>query len=119
MRYIAEKGLARLDFSDKITFVYYLLLQERVDDALRVFKEISEKEVLLTQGGVIQYDYIKAYLDFYNGFPELKIARAVVEKYLDFPGIGWRNKFYEMANQLADYDGEDLATDPLVDKLAS
>jgi hypothetical protein len=37
---------------------------------------------------------------------------------LDFPGIGWRNKFFEMANQLADYDGEEISTDPLVNKLA-
>jgi hypothetical protein len=37
---------------------------------------------------------------------------------LDFPGIGWRNKFFEMANQLADYDGEEISSDPLVNKLA-
>lgn len=51
-----------------------------------------------TKQGVIQYDYIKAYLDFYKGYPNFKVAREIIEKYIDYPITSWRNLFYEMAN---------------------
>lgn len=67
--------------------------------------------------GVLQYDYFAAYLDFYNGFPNFKVARDIVDKYLDYPIISWRNLFYEMANHLAEYDGEELSEDKLPEKM--
>ena len=36
-------------------------------------------------------------------------AREIVEKYLDYPVISWRNLFYEIANQLMEYDGDLIA----------
>jgi len=30
------------------------------------------------------------------------------DKYLDYPILHWRNYFYEIANLLAEYDGEEL-----------
>lgn len=57
---------------------------------------------------VLQYDYFSAYLDFYIGFPNFQKAREICEKYLDYPVIQWRNLFYEVANQLAEYDGDEL-----------
>ena len=30
------------------------------------------------------------------------------EKYLDYPIISWRNLFYDIANRLAEYDGEEM-----------
>jgi hypothetical protein len=47
-----------MDFADKISFVYYLLLQDRVDDALNIFNSISEREISVSDGGMIQFDYI-------------------------------------------------------------
>lgn len=65
--------------------------------------------------GLLQLDYIAAYLDFFQGYPNFKLAREIIEKYLDYPVISWRNLFYEMANQLAEFDGEDLLDDELLD----
>lgn len=56
------------------------------------------------------------YLDFYIGYPNFKKAREICEKYLDYPVLSWRNLFYEMANQLAEYDGEDLIDDTLANQ---
>jgi len=67
--------------------------------------------------GQLQYDYIAAYLDFYDGFPNFPKAREIIEKYLDYPIIGWRNLFYEMANQLGEYDGEELQEDALLGQM--
>lgn len=112
--YIVEKGQQKLDVLDRLTFIYYLLLQDRVDDALLIYKSIpvrSGEEVSTAQ---IQMDYISAYLDYYNGYPNFKIAREIIEKYLDYHVISWRNLFYDMANQLAEYDGEDMVEDQLL-----
>ncbi|MEZ6081536.1 MAG: hypothetical protein R3C56_39465 [Pirellulaceae bacterium] len=42
---------------------YYLLLQNRIEEALTWFGQV-EKEPLATH---LQYDYFDAYLDFYRG----------------------------------------------------
>jgi len=42
------------------------------------------------------------------GYPSFAKARETVEKYLAYPVISWRNLFIDLANQLAEYDGEDL-----------
>lgn len=55
----------------------------------------------------MQYDYFTAYLDFYIGFPNFIKAREICEKYLNYPVIHWRNLFYEIVNQLAEFDGDD------------
>lgn len=46
-------------------------------------------------------------MDFFIGFPNFKRARELCEKYLDYPILQWRNLFYEVANKLAEYDGEE------------
>ena len=97
------------DKADLLVLTYYLILQERIDEATFVFNKIEIGDAmsadLLTR---LQYDYFTGYLDFYNGAPEFKQARVICEKYLDYPLINWRNLFYEIANQLAEYDGEEL-----------
>jgi hypothetical protein len=54
----------------------------------------------------IQYDYLESYLDFYINAPNFPQARALSAKYLDYPIISWRQKFQDVANLLAEYDGE-------------
>lgn len=39
------------------------------------------------------------------------MARDLCEKYLDYPVISWRNLFYDIANKLAEYDGEEMLED--------
>ena len=102
---------------DWLSFVYYLLLQDRIDDAIKIFSRVDVKSLEKTKETCrLQYDYFLGYLDFYSGYPNFKLAREICEKYLDYPVLKWRNLFYEMANQLAEYDGEDLIDDTEVMK---
>jgi len=59
----------------------------------------------------LQYDYFSSYLDLFVGFPNFRRARELCEKYLDYPIVSWRNLFYEVANKLAEYDGEEEEED--------
>jgi len=83
---------------------YYLLLQERIEEALIMFSRIS-KTALDDGEAAIQRDYLSAYLDIYTGGPNFKLAREISEKYLEYPIISWRNLFVNLSNQLAEYDG--------------
>ncbi|EAS03079.2 hypothetical protein TTHERM_00444610 (macronuclear) [Tetrahymena thermophila SB210] len=113
LRYVVEKGLNNMSSIDRLVFTYYLLLQDRIEIAIEQFDKINESDITTKQGS-IQYDYIKAYLDFYKGYPNFKVAREIIEKYLDYPIISWRNLFYDMANQIAEYDGEDMIGEELL-----
>ncbi|KAL4493494.1 hypothetical protein ABPG72_007502 [Tetrahymena utriculariae] len=113
LRYVVEKGLNNMSSIDRLVFTYYLLLQDRIEIAIEQFDKINERDINTKQGS-IQYDYIKAYLDFYKGYPNFKVAREIIEKYLDYPIISWRNLFYDMANQIAEYDGEDMIGEELL-----
>lgn len=75
---------------DRLMFVNYLLMQERVTEAVTEFNKIKEKDLSDVFGDArIQYDYIKAYLDFYicgkSGSLEFTDARAIVGKYINYP----------------------------------
>ena len=54
-------------------FVYYLLLQDRIEDAVVIFKKIPKSDYLK-----LQYDYFAAYLDFYIDYPNFINAREIV-----------------------------------------
>jgi len=91
-------------------FVNYLLMQERVTEAVAEFAKIRDPEDLNDQRGDarMQYDYIKAYLDFFicgkSGSLEFKDARAIVGKYVNYPVLHWRTLFKEIAEQLKEID---------------
>ena len=106
LSYLTELGTPTQ--SSLLVWVYYLLLQDRVDDAINTFRKIDHKEIATTHQQQLQYDYLSAYLDFYTGYPKFSAAREVVERYLSYPILSWRRLFVEIANQLAEYDGEDI-----------
>jgi hypothetical protein len=64
---------------------YYLILQDRIEDALKAFSRIDVTEFNDFYSLQIQYDYIAAYLDFSTGYPEFKKAKEICRKYKDFP----------------------------------
>jgi hypothetical protein len=75
---------------DRLMFVNYLLMQERVTEAVEEFKKIRNEDLNDSHGDAqIQYDYIKAYLDFFicgkTGSLEFKDARSIVGKYSNYP----------------------------------
>eukprot|EP01017_Pseudomicrothorax_dubius_P029140 TRINITY_DN3510_c0_g1_i2.p1 TRINITY_DN3510_c0_g1~~TRINITY_DN3510_c0_g1_i2.p1 ORF type:complete len:696 (+),score=188.42 TRINITY_DN3510_c0_g1_i2:115-2088(+) len=105
LRVLTEK--TQIAASDYLLLVYYLLLQDRIDDAIRTFAKIDRSQLENSNEAVLQYDYFAAYLDFFIGFPNFQIARKVSEQYIDYPVLAWRRLFIEIANQLAEYDGDE------------
>ena len=91
----------RLSRADQLAVVYYMLLQDRVAEALDLFAQIDPKGETLRA----QYDYCSAYLDFYTG--DLPRARATALTYADYPVERWRNTFATIRAQLDEAEGMD------------
>jgi hypothetical protein len=111
LKYCVEKGA--LDEREKIILTSYLILQDRIQDALVHIKAINEQKVLESNTMVVQYEYIKAYLSIYTDQPEYAIARAAATKYRDFPDLSWRKRFREIEKQLKEYDQGKLEKEAL------
>ncbi len=89
-----------LDDDDLMAVTYYLLLQDRVEEAIEFFGRVNPKK-LATR---LQYDYFAAYLDFYT--PEHELARGIAEKYADHPVDRWRGAFAQITEQLDEIEGD-------------
>lgn len=94
---LSHKG--KLDSKDFLAVSYYLLLQQRIDLALSTFAKVKRTD-LATH---LQYDYLQAYLFFYQG--DLPKARSLAEAYQDYPLVHWRKRFAEVIAQLDEIDG--------------
>lgn len=70
---------------DYLRLSYYLILQDRIEEASRIFKKINVYELSKYLSWEIQYDYISAYLDFSIGYPDFTFSRSICKKYKDFP----------------------------------
>jgi hypothetical protein len=85
---------AQLTNDDKLAVTYYLLLQDRIEEALATFAQVQPDQ-LATR---LQYDYCAAYLDLFGDEPER--ARVVATQYADHPVDRWRNVFANLVRQL-------------------
>ena len=85
---------------DLLGVTYYLLLQDRVDEALRFFKRVTPS----APGERLAYDYLHVYLDFCQG--EVDAARKVAERYRDYPVPRWRDLFADALGQLDEVSGK-------------
>jgi len=74
--------------------VYYLLLQNRIEEAIERFDMIPEGKTGLD----IQYDYFAAYLDFYRG--EFDSSLKVANQYIDHPHLKWREWFAQVRSHV-------------------
>jgi len=90
---------AKLDDDDLMAVTYYLLLQDRVEEALEFFNQVDPAG-LATR---LQHDYFAAYIDFYT--PGLNVARAMADKYKDYGVERWRKLFANVAAQLDEIEG--------------
>jgi hypothetical protein len=90
----------RLGDDDRMAVVYYLLLQDRIDEALATFAEVSPDR-LATR---LQYDYCAAYLDLFGDEPQK--ARAIADRYAKHPVDRWRNAFAAIVNQIDEAEGK-------------
>ncbi|HUV39530.1 MAG TPA: hypothetical protein VMY39_07935, partial [Planctomycetota bacterium] len=90
----------KLDDDDLMAVVYYLLLQDRVEEALDFFGRVNPAK-LATK---IQYDYARAYMDFFKDKPT--VARAIAAQYAAHGVDRWRNAFLAMTAQLDEIEGK-------------
>jgi hypothetical protein len=89
-----------LDAMDQLSVVYYLFLQDRVEEALARFHGIVP-ENLPTR---LQYDYLRCYAALYE--EQLPVARGLTQQYADYPIDRWRKLFAEVGAQLDEIEGK-------------
>ena len=84
----------KADDRAKLALTYYLLLQNRIDEALRHFDSIAAEPL----SERIQYDYLDAYLDFFRG--RYQRAAGIAERYANYDGTRWRDLFAQLRLQV-------------------
>jgi hypothetical protein len=97
------KGLSyrkQLTDDDRLAEVYYLLLQDRVEQATTAFEQVHVDKIATR----MQYDYCAAYLDLFNDEPQR--AKAIAAKYANYPVDRWRNTFAAMLGQLNEIENK-------------
>ncbi|MBL8825025.1 MAG: hypothetical protein JNJ77_20725 [Planctomycetia bacterium] len=92
------------DDADRMAITYYLLLQDRYDEAAETFSRIQAGKLTSR----MQYDYCAAYLAFLSEEPGK--ARAIATPYLSHPVDRWRNTFTTVINQLDEMEGKGVKT---------
>jgi hypothetical protein len=109
-RYLKELGYQRVLTDEDLSAVtYYLLLQDRVEEALNTFSRINPANIDMK----LQYDYCAAYLDFFSDEPQA--ARAIAMKYTNHPVDRWRNTFNTIVQQLDEAEGKGAKTTDMED----
>ena len=89
-----------LDNDDLMAVTYYLLLQDRVEEALDFFKRVDPK-ALETR---LQYDYFRVYLAFST--LEVGEVRRIAQGYEKYPVERWRKRFVEVLAELDEAEGK-------------
>lgn len=87
-----------LSDEDLLSCVVYLLLQDRVSDAIAVMSRIDRKN-LHTQ---IQYDYLQSYMAFYLEKPQE--VKEIAGKYVNYPVERWRVFFSDVVAQIDEWE---------------
>ena len=101
---------ATLTADDRLAAVYYLLLQDRTEEAAAAFAQVNPDAVATR----VQYDYCAAYLALADDDPAA--AKVLVSKHAAYPVDRWRAAFAAMAAQLAEADAPAVAAaDPARD----
>jgi hypothetical protein len=90
----------QLSDQDRLTTVYYLLLQDRLADAETQFQQVDAAQ-LATR---LQYDYCQAYLAMSAGNTDE--ARKIASRYDPYPVDRWRNAFALVRSHLDEIEGQ-------------
>ena len=102
--------LPRLGDEDWLRACYYLLLQDRIEEAVGAFARVQLKGV----PSRLQYDYLACYLDLFTDSHAL--ARGIAEPYRDYPIEHWRNLFRGVLSQLDEAEGKAIVGDNLASR---
>jgi hypothetical protein len=90
----------------RISFIYFLLLQDRIDEADALLAQLDEQSQNQHR---LQFDYIQCFIDMYRGYPSFAKARKIVGCYLEYPVQSWQKAFKSIADTLKEYDSEETA----------
>ncbi|MFN0053867.1 MAG: hypothetical protein ACKV0T_16940, partial [Planctomycetales bacterium] len=91
------------DNNDWLQVTYYLLVQDRIEEALAAFDRVQPQAL----SARMQYDYCAAYLDLFRG--ESAQARAIAARYAEHPVDRWRQTFAAITAQLDEAEGRSVA----------
>jgi len=91
------KGIAyspKIDDHQKLSLTYYLLLQNRIEDALSTFATVDAKNI----DTKLQHSYLTGYLALHRG--DYEIAEKIAAASVQHPVPRWRARFTTLAEQL-------------------
>jgi len=94
----------KLGAQDWLVVTYYLLLQDRVEEAIGAFAKVDSAGI----HEKVQYDYLAAYLCFFTG--DTAKARSTAERYRAHPVPHWQKRFAEVLGQLDEAEGRTAPT---------
>ncbi|MGE0758514.1 MAG: hypothetical protein AB7O38_15920 [Pirellulaceae bacterium] len=89
----------QLDNEDRMAITYYLLLQDRIDEALAFFESVDSQR-LQTR---VQYDYLAVCFALYE--EDIPAAETLAKRYADYPVDRWRKKFALVSEQIEEIRG--------------
>jgi hypothetical protein len=95
----------KLTSEDHLAVVYYLLVQDRVEEAIANFERV-DTEQLVTR---LQHDYFASYLALSQG--DFKKAKAIAVKYEKYPVDRWQKMFNNVVQQVDEIGGGAGVTD--------
>ncbi|MFT7618480.1 MAG: hypothetical protein ACI97A_002123 [Planctomycetota bacterium] len=90
----------KLSDADLFSVTYYFLLQDRIGEAREAAAQINPKNV----PSQLQYDYLRAYLDFFTD--DHMLARPIAERHQNHSNPRWRKKFKSILSQLDEAEGK-------------
>jgi len=91
----------RLSDDDLLAVTYYLLVQDRIEEAIDAFGRVNIDQV----AAKMQYDYCAAYLAFFTG--EHERATAIAANYAHHPVERWRDTFAVITAQFDEAHGNE------------
>ncbi len=89
-----------LNDEDRLAVTYYLLLQDRVEEALAMFAKVDAAKI--TEH--LQHDYMKAVCALYQ--EDVATARQIAQMNAKHPVDRWREKFTELLAQVDEIEGK-------------
>ncbi|MBC8355256.1 MAG: hypothetical protein H8E66_25045 [Planctomycetes bacterium] len=83
---------------DRMAITYYLLLQDRVEEAIAFFDQVNAADLETS----LQHDYFTAYLSLFR--EDVDMARQIARRHVKHPVDRWRNAFVSLDRQLDEID---------------
>lgn len=83
---------------DRLAITYYLLLQDRVEEAIAHFDQVNAADLETA----LQHDYFAAYLSLYRA--DVATARQIARRHVKHPVDRWRKAFVSLDRQIDEID---------------